>query len=357
MVHSVARVRLQPGRAGAGNRGRRAAGGEPGSVVCDVLDHRLRSGDRRAGRRGAVPRLHRGRGRAVRHSRCRRGGDASGRQPAVRSQGDRTAQTGAEPGGGREAHHRRRSRPRHPSGRRDRHQRPLRRLHRQARHRSEFRSERFRAPGRLRGTRHRPQFFGAGQHARQRRRREEHGARLRTRQGHDGRAADGRARRRPVRRRRHARHAVGRPPRRPADPARLRFHRRAHRRHSRGRCGRSVQGAAAAAEHHARRAQEADRRGRRSSRKAGKFDDAIAEERKALEIQPNSDALHYALAQRYAEAGQPLQALVPLREAIRLHPNLAREAARDPVFAKMRDLGEFKRLVRIAAVPPSGGVR
>ncbi len=91
--------------------------------------------------------------------------------------------------------------------------------------------------------------------------------------------------------------------------------------------------------------------------KAGKFDAAIAEEKKALEIQPNSDAWHYALAQRYAEAGQPLQALVPLREAIRLHPNLAREAARDPVFAKMRDLGEFKRLVRIAAVPPSGGVR
>jgi len=81
---------------------------------------------------------------------------------------------------------------------------------------------------------------------------------------------------------------------------------------------------------------------------AGRFDDAVALVRKALEIQPNSDALHYALAQRYAQAGRPLQALVPLREAIRLHPNLARQAAADPVFAKLRELAEFKRLVRVA---------
>lgn len=81
--------------------------------------------------------------------------------------------------------------------------------------------------------------------------------------------------------------------------------------------------------------------------RAGKFDDAIARQKEALEIQPNSDALHYALAQRYAEAARPVQALVPLREAIRLHPNLARQAAADPVFAKMRDLAEFKRLVAV----------
>jgi len=82
--------------------------------------------------------------------------------------------------------------------------------------------------------------------------------------------------------------------------------------------------------------------------KAGRFDEAIALEKKALDIQPNSDVLHYALAQRYAQARQPLQALVPLREAIRLHPNLARQAAIDPIFASMRELPEFKRLVRVA---------
>jgi uncharacterized Ntn-hydrolase superfamily protein len=87
---------------------------------------------------------------------------------------------------------------------------------------------------------------------------------------------------------------------------------------------------------------------------AGKFDEAIAEVRKALDIQPNSDVLHYALAQRYAQAGQPLMAIVPLREAIRLHPNLARQAADDPIFAKMRDSAEFKRLVRVATTPSGG---
>jgi uncharacterized Ntn-hydrolase superfamily protein len=79
--------------------------------------------------------------------------------------------------------------------------------------------------------------------------------------------------------------------------------------------------------------------------KGGHFDAAIAEQKKALEIQPNSDTLHYALAQRYAQAGKPLLALVPLREAVRLHPNLAREAAQDPLFTGLRELGEFKRLV------------
>jgi hypothetical protein len=67
--------------------------------------------------------------------------------------------------------------------------------------------------------------------------------------------------------------------------------------------------------------------------------------KKVLEIQPNSDALLYALAQRYAQADRPLQALVPLREAIRLHPNLARQAAADPIVAKMRERAEFKRLI------------
>jgi len=82
--------------------------------------------------------------------------------------------------------------------------------------------------------------------------------------------------------------------------------------------------------------------------KAGRFDEAIARQKAALEIQPNSDTLHYALAQRYAQAGKPLQALVPLREAIRLHPNLARQAAADPLFARLAQYAEFKRLIAVA---------
>jgi len=84
----------------------------------------------------------------------------------------------------------------------------------------------------------------------------------------------------------------------------------------------------------------------------GRFDEAIAEQVKALDIQPNSDTLHYALAQRYAKAGRPLQALVPLRESIRLHPNLARQAATDPLLASLRDIAEFKRLIAIAMADP-----
>ena len=42
-------------------------------------------------------------------------------------------------------------------------------------------------------------------------------------------------------------------------------------------------------------------------------------------------------------------ALVPLREAIRLHPNLAQGGRADPLFAGLRDLGEFKRLVQASA--------
>ncbi|HEY7789018.1 MAG TPA: DUF1028 domain-containing protein [Vicinamibacterales bacterium] len=91
--------------------------------------------------------------------------------------------------------------------------------------------------------------------------------------------------------------------------------------------------------------------------KAGRFDEAIATARKALAIEPNSDTLHYALAQRYAQANRPLMALVPLREAIRLHPHLAREALVDPIFASMRDLGEFKRLVELATTTPGGGLK
>lgn len=91
--------------------------------------------------------------------------------------------------------------------------------------------------------------------------------------------------------------------------------------------------------------------------RSGKFDEAIAEQMKALDIQPNSDTLHYALAQRYTEAGRPLQALVALREAIRLHPNLARQAATDPLFASLRDIAEFKRLTAIATAKAPGSMR
>jgi hypothetical protein len=33
---------------------------------------------------------------------------------------------------------------------------------------------------------------------------------------------------------------------------------------------------------------------------------------------------------------------------IRLHPHLARQAAADPMFARLRDLAEFKRLIAVS---------
>jgi len=77
----------------------------------------------------------------------------------------------------------------------------------------------------------------------------------------------------------------------------------------------------------------------------GKLAEAIAEQQKAIAIAPNNERLHYALAQRYAQAGEYLNALRPLDEAIRRQPNLKKDAAADPVFTKMRELVEFKRLV------------
>jgi uncharacterized Ntn-hydrolase superfamily protein len=78
---------------------------------------------------------------------------------------------------------------------------------------------------------------------------------------------------------------------------------------------------------------------------AGQFADAIAEQKKALAINPNSEQLHYALAQRYAQAGDHRGALEPLGEAVRRHKNIKTQAAADPVFAKMAAMPEFKRLV------------
>lgn len=77
----------------------------------------------------------------------------------------------------------------------------------------------------------------------------------------------------------------------------------------------------------------------------GKLAAAIAEQRTALAIQPHSDALHYALAQRYAQAGRFDQALASLGEAVRLHPNLRKQAATDPVFEKARAHPGFRKLL------------
>jgi uncharacterized Ntn-hydrolase superfamily protein len=78
----------------------------------------------------------------------------------------------------------------------------------------------------------------------------------------------------------------------------------------------------------------------------GKFAEAIAAQKKAIEIDPNREGLHYSLAQRYAQAGDTANALKELEIAIKIHPpSMKRQAAADPIFAKIKDNAKFKQLI------------
>ncbi|MEP7117759.1 MAG: DUF1028 domain-containing protein [Acidobacteriota bacterium] len=77
-----------------------------------------------------------------------------------------------------------------------------------------------------------------------------------------------------------------------------------------------------------------------------KFAEAIATQQKALAINPRSEPAIYALAQRYAQAGQPAQAIEQLTVAITRQPKQWKsQAAADPLFASLKDSAEFKRLI------------
>jgi uncharacterized Ntn-hydrolase superfamily protein len=78
----------------------------------------------------------------------------------------------------------------------------------------------------------------------------------------------------------------------------------------------------------------------------GKFQEAIAEQQKALDINPRSEPAMYALAQRYAQAGDSAHAIKWLGVAINRQPKVWKpQAAADPLFAKLKDSAEFKKLV------------
>ncbi len=80
--------------------------------------------------------------------------------------------------------------------------------------------------------------------------------------------------------------------------------------------------------------------------KEGKFGEAIAEQKRALEINPRNEQAMYALAQRFAQAGDTKQALEQLGHAIRRQPKQWKaQAATDPLFARIANGAEFKRLV------------
>ena len=80
--------------------------------------------------------------------------------------------------------------------------------------------------------------------------------------------------------------------------------------------------------------------------KEGKHLEAIAELQKALAINPRAETLMYALAQRYAQAGDVTNALTQLDAAIRRQPKQWKaQAAADPLFAPLKASPAFQRLV------------
>src|ERR1044071_6579324 len=81
--------------------------------------------------------------------------------------------------------------------------------------------------------------------------------------------------------------------------------------------------------------------------KAGKHADAIAEAKKALEINPRNEQAMYALAKIYAASGDTKNALAQLSMAISRQPRQWKfEASNDPAFEKLRALPEFQRLIK-----------
>ena len=80
--------------------------------------------------------------------------------------------------------------------------------------------------------------------------------------------------------------------------------------------------------------------------KAGRHADAIAETPRALAINPRSEPVIYALAQRYAQAGDTAKALEQLGVAIRRQPlQWKAHAAADPIVAPLEASPVFQRWI------------
>ena len=62
-------------------------------------------------------------------------------------------------------------------------------------------------------------------------------------------------------------------------------------------------------------------------------------------MNPANEQIHYVLAQRYVQVGEYLNALRSLTEAIQMQPRLKMDAVEEPVFDKLKDFVEFKRLI------------
>jgi len=77
----------------------------------------------------------------------------------------------------------------------------------------------------------------------------------------------------------------------------------------------------------------------------GKHAEAIAAQKKAIELNPADDQLVYGLAQRYAQAGDAPSAARALADAIARHAGWRDLAMRNPAFDGVRNTPEFKKVV------------
>lgn len=81
--------------------------------------------------------------------------------------------------------------------------------------------------------------------------------------------------------------------------------------------------------------------------KAGNHAAAIADVKKALEINPRNETAMYALAKYYAASGNARLAIEQLSLAIARQPRQWKfEAANDPAFDKIRTTAEFQKLIK-----------
>ena len=77
----------------------------------------------------------------------------------------------------------------------------------------------------------------------------------------------------------------------------------------------------------------------------GDLREALEAQEKAAGMNPTSGQLRYGLAERYARAGELLNALLALREAVELQQSLRKQAATNPAFDEIKEMVEFKRAV------------
>jgi uncharacterized Ntn-hydrolase superfamily protein len=79
--------------------------------------------------------------------------------------------------------------------------------------------------------------------------------------------------------------------------------------------------------------------------KKGKLIEALEEQQHAVSMNPKNELMQFALAERYADAGEYLKALNTLQQAIAVQPYLKLEAMESASFSKMQDSVDFRQLV------------